>query len=96
MSLVWWPYLCFRLYSNRPITCENSVYFVRFIGTQQYQNPILSGANVCIVDTKMRFLPGYSSYIYWTVHMETFIILTLEEEVNKYSTESTQKHLTCT
>jgi hypothetical protein len=31
ISLVWWQYLCFRLYSNRPITCENSVHFVRFI-----------------------------------------------------------------
>ena len=96
IALVWWPYLCFRLYSNRPITCENSVHFVRFTDTQQYQNPTPSGANVCKVDTKMRLLPGHSSYVYWKPHMGTFIKLTSKEEVNKYTTESTQKHLTCT
>jgi len=44
----------------------------------------------------MRFLLEYPSFVYWKAHMETFIMLTLKEEVNKYATESTQKYLTCT
>jgi hypothetical protein len=78
--------LCFRLYSNRPVTCEKSVHYVRFIGTQHYQKPSPGGANLFKVDTKKWFFTRVVVLCLLRAHMETFIILALKEEVNKYTT----------